>query len=134
MVHENSRPTTERRGRKPNWYSRIATIIATAGWLSAVISLVLIDRAQPPGETILTRIARERQGVAAPPLVGWDASMLRVALIALIASLVACGLGLLLSNLRMKRKSDRQNKLLISLSIVSVFMTVIFLVFFARYI
>ena len=128
MVQENSRPTTERRGKKPNWYSRIATIIATAGWLCAVVSLVLIDRAQPPGETMFTHMMGGGQR-----FVGWDGNLLRISLIALIASLVACGLGLLLSNLRMKRKSDRQNKLLISLSIVSVLLTVIFLVFFAQY-
>ena len=128
MAEETGRPLVDRRGRKPNWYSRIATIIAAAGWLSAIVSLVLIDRAQPPGETVFTHILGD-----GPRFVGWDASLLRISLGALIASLVACGLGLLLSNLRMKRKSDRQNKLLISLTVVSVAITVLFLIFFAQH-
>ena len=121
------------RGRKPNWYSRIATVIASAGWLSAIVSLVVLDRAQPPGENLLTRIARQRGEIVAPITATWDTALLRVSLAALIISLVACGLGLLLSNLRMRRKSDRQNKLLISLLVVSVILFVVFLVFFSRY-
>ena len=127
-MEETSRPYVERRGRKPNWFSRIATVIASAGWLCAIVALVLLDQAQPVRFRLIPIIA----GHDPPPEV-WDVALLRLSLGGLIASLVACGLGILLSNLRMKRKSDRQNKLLISLTIVSVFFTVIFLIFFAQY-
>ena len=120
------RKFVDRRKRK-DWVVRSVTIVAALGWILALTALLLIDRASPAQEDFITRFLN------VSVVSYWDTALLRGAFAAIIASFIICVVGLILNATRQRRKTDRYNKLLIALSIASVVMLVLYLVFFSGY-
>ena len=120
------RQFVERR-KRPDWIVRSVTVIAILGWACAMIALMLIDRASPLQENFLTRFLKV-QIVST-----WNTSMLRWAFVASLASVVTCVVGLILNASRQRRKTDRFNKLLIVISVISGALFIFYLANFARY-
>jgi len=112
--------TVERR-RKQDWVVRSVSIISALGWLFAIVSLLLAGQAQPRGEDFFTRIFHTQ---VASYL---DVGMLEVAFISLLVSFVACAVGFVANMARHRRKSDRFNKSVIILGIVSFLGIIAFL-------
>jgi len=123
---EEKRVFVERR-RKPDWVVRSVTVIAVLGWIGALIALVMIHRARPAGESFFTRtfdlVAVTR----------WDVAVLRSSFVAIMTSLVACGVGFIINLTRHRRKTDRYNKLLIILGVLSLALLIAFLIIYARF-
>ena len=120
------RKLVERR-KKQDWVVRSVTVVASLGWLLAVVALLLIDRASPAQENFITRLLSVN-------IVGyWDRTLLRSAFAMTLASVVVCIVGFIFNATRHRRKTDRYNKLLISICIVSVVLLVLFLVNYSRY-
>ena len=115
------------RRRKKDWVVRSVSVIAAIGWFLSLLSLLLIDRASPQQQNFLTRFLDIRV------VSSWNSAMLRIAFAMVLASCVTCIIGFILNAARHRRKSDRYSKLLITVSIVSAVMFVLYLVFFARY-
>ena len=120
------RQFVERR-RKPDILVRSVMVIAVIGWLSAVAALVMLDRARPVGENFFTRF------FDVTVVSSWNTSLLRWAFAAIMASLIASALGLIVSVTRKRRKSDRYSKLLIALSIVSALLLILFILSYATH-
>ena len=115
------------RRKRPNWIVRIVSGIAVLGWICVFIALLFIDNAAPAQENFITIYLGET-------VVGyWKESMLRGAFVATIASFVACVLGFILNITFHRRKTDRYSKLLITVSIASTIILVVFLINFSSY-
>ena len=115
------------RRKKQDWVVKSASIIAILGWVGAMIALLLIDRAAPAQENFVTRFLK------LTVFSTWNTTMLRWAFFAVIASFVTCIAGLILNATRQRRKTDKFNKLLITISVISTFLLVFYLVNFTRY-
>ncbi|MCL2125660.1 MAG: hypothetical protein FWH33_06700 [Oscillospiraceae bacterium] len=121
-----TRKYVERR-KKQDWVVRSVTIIAIIGWISALFAFLLIQRASPLHENFITRILNV--DVASY----WNSAMLRGAFIAILVSFLISLIGFLFNMTRHRRKTDKYNKLLITIGVLSVIVLVVFLVLFARY-
>ena len=111
----------ERRRRK-DWVVRSVSVIALFGWLLAIMSLITVRIAQPRGDDYFTR-------VYGSSIIGfWNTPMLRVSFLALLLSFMSCLIGMIANMMRHRRKSDRFNKSVITLAILSLLGCVAFLV------
>ena len=117
---------TERR-KKQDWVVRSVTIIAVLGWICAMVALLLIDRASPAQENLITRLLN------VTVVSYWNTSMLRGAFVAVLASFVISIAGFFLNMSRHRRKTDKYNKLLITICILSTVIFVFYMVSFFRY-
>ena len=117
----------EDRRKKADWVVRSVTIVAAIGWVLALFALLLVDRASPIGDNFITRF------LDITVVSYWNTSLLRVAFAMTLASLVVCVAGVILNAARHRRKTDRYNKLLISITVASSVLFALYLIFFARY-
>ena len=115
------------RRKKQDWVVRSVTIIAVLGWISALVALLLIQRASPLQENFITRI------LSVDVASYWNSAMLRGAFIAILASFLISVIGFVFNLSRHRRKTDRYNKLLITIGVLSTVILVLFLVLFSRY-
>ena len=120
------RKFVERR-KKQDWVVRSATVIAILGWVGAMVALLLIDRAAPTQENFLTRFLH------ITVFSTWNTSMLRWAFVATLASFLTCAAGIVLNAMRQRRKTDRYNKLLIVVTIISTAILAFYLINFSQY-
>ena len=126
-VRENNRPFVDRR-KKPDWVSRSASAVAVLGWLLAFVSVLMLDRARPLTGDLWSNIFGETV------VSSWNTALLLWSLIAIFASLIACCIGLFFNKARQKRKTDRYSKLLVVLSVFSLFFTVLIIINHVRYV
>ncbi|MCL2046594.1 MAG: hypothetical protein FWG88_09455 [Oscillospiraceae bacterium] len=120
------RAFVERR-RKQDWVVKSATVIAILGWAGTMIALLLIDRAAPAQENFITRFLK------LDIISTWNTSMLRWAFITALASFLTCVVGLILNATRQRRKTDKYNKLLITVSVISTVLLIFYMVNFFKY-
>ena len=114
----------ERRKRK-DWMTKAITIFSVFAWIAAFAILSFLDMARPQQGNFLSWL------FAAPVRSSWNASMLRIAFAILLAVFLVCVVGFLFNLFRSRRKSDRYNKSLIILGVLSLIGIVIFLWKFA---
>ena len=120
------RAFVERR-KKPDWVVRGATIGTVLGWLFAVLAFVMLDRAAPATANFFTYYFQTTV------VSSWNTTLIRWAFAAILISIVASGIGLILTALRKRRKEDRYPKSLIAACILSMFMLVVFLLNYAEH-
>jgi len=118
---EESRLPSERR-RSPDWVSRGVTAVTIFGWLCAAVAIVLLELARPFSENILAGLFN------VTVVTQWDRSTLVGAYSAIMLSLVTSVLGLIFNAVRLRRRADRYNRLLIVLCAVSAVLVILFLV------
>lgn len=123
IIDDGKRPVNDRR-RKKDWVSRAVPIISIIGWATAIFALFLLDRASPPMDNFFSRFFGVTLRTA------WNASLLRTALVILILVFVVCVVGFLFNMTRMRRKSDKYNKSIITLGILALVGIVFFLIQF----
>ena len=117
------------RSRKPDWVLRLVTVLALVGWVIAMAALSFYYLGTPKDSNIGDTVTAIRPGIGASGVTsGTNSSILTWAFIAVVASCVVCAVGFILNVTRHKRKTDRFNKLLITLSAVSVVFLVIILI------
>ena len=126
-LEAKAKKASNERRRSPDWITRSITAVTVLGWLCAVISVVLLELARPAGENLFAGLLDE------PAVSHWDISMLIWAYSAIMLSLVTSALGFIFNTTRLRRKSDRYNKLLITLCVVSAVLVVLFLLNYSRY-
>ena len=115
------------RRKRPNWIVRIVSALAILGWIGVFVALLFIDKAAPAQENFITIYLGET-------VVGyWKQSMLRGAFAATLISFLVCIIGLVINAVFHRRKTDRYSKLLISVSIVSTVILVVYLIYFSGY-
>ncbi|SFB90305.1 hypothetical protein SAMN05660443_0835 [Marinospirillum celere] len=97
-----------RKGKDPVLHS--ISVLGAVSWILMIPVFFLIDRARPEVETFIERW----QGIVIDP--NWDAETFRYAVFLLVIIMVLSAIGLFLSSLRSKRKTDS-----IRLNLVVVF-------------
>jgi len=110
--------------KKADWVTHMATILSAVSWFFAITVWFVLDRAQPEKEHMFTRYfsvaVREN----------WDASLLPIALILLIASLVICIAAFIFNMLRQRRKTDKYKKSIIIIGAITLIGIVLFVIRF----
>ena len=120
-------PKIVERRKKQDWVVRSVTILAIVGWICALVALLFIQRASPAQENLITRILNIDVSSF------WNVAMIRDAFIAILASFLICVIGFVFNLSRHRRKTDRYNKLLIVIGILSTVILVAYLSLFSRY-
>ena len=123
---EQPRKFVERR-KKSDWVVNSVTIVAILGWISALVALLLLDRSSPAHENFITRF------LSVSVVSFWDTTLIRGAFAAVLASVIVSVVGFFLNATRHRRKTDRYNKLLISIGVVSIIIFVFYLINFGSY-
>lgn len=113
-----------RRGR--DWMVKAISAFTGAGWLFVMFMLLLFSKAQPGTENFITKVLNIRVDAYYNPRFLW------LSLYALIAAFVFCLFGVLFTIMRSRRKTDRFNKPLIFLSVMSAVGIFLFLSVFYR--
>ncbi|MDR0906117.1 MAG: hypothetical protein LBN00_08105 [Oscillospiraceae bacterium] len=120
------RQNTERR-RKKDWVVRLISLLSVVGWIAAIVVLFFLDKAKPESANFFTNIFNLSLHHTT-----WNTSLVRTALIIQVAVLAVCVLGFLFNMTRHRRKSDKYNRAIIILGVVSVVSIVLFLVNFGN--
>ena len=115
------------RRRKSDWITRGITAVTVIGWLCAVLSVVLLEMARPDGEGFFAGLFNVTD------VSRWDISMIMLAYTAIMLSLFTSVTGLIFNTVRLRRRADRYNKLLIVLCGISAVLVLLFLLNYARY-
>jgi len=118
------RKPPERR-KKQDWVVRMVSITALLGWLLCITSIFLIRTAQPDNY----EWARAIQGSGAMGAMTrmWNTPLLRTSFLSLVFAFLGCLIGFFANMTRMRRKSDRFNKSIIILGILSFIGCIVFL-------
>lgn len=98
-----------------------------AGWVFAMFMMLLFSKAQPESDNFITRVLNISVNT------NWNYRFLWYSLYSLIAAFVFCLFGMLFNIMRSRRKTDRFNKPLIFLSVMSAVGIFLFLSLFYRY-
>jgi len=103
----NQRQWVEKR-KRTDWVTRMATILSAFSWVITIVVWFVLDRAQPVKENIFTRAAvYAEDGSKVEFSSEWNESLLIVAFVMLIISLVICIGAFIFNMLRKKRKTDK---------------------------
>ncbi|MDR1515363.1 MAG: hypothetical protein LBS45_06690 [Synergistaceae bacterium] len=114
-----------RQGR--DWMAKAISIFTAGGWLFAMFMLLLFSKAQPGTENFITRVLNISVNT------NYNSRFLWLSLYSLIAAFIFCIFGVLFNIMRSRRKTDRFNKPLIFLSVMSAVGIFLFLsVFYKR--
>jgi hypothetical protein len=127
---EQQRQYVDRR-KKPDWVVRSVTIVTLFGWIGAMIALALSYLGAPKDDAIGNAINAINPNIGAGGSIPMKIGLLRGAFIAIMVSFVVCALGFILNITRHRRKTDKYNKLLITLGIVSIVFIAAFLINYA---
>ena len=114
-----------RRGR--DWMTKAVSAFTGAGWVFAMFMMLLFSKAQPESDNFITRVLNISVNT------NWNYRFLWYSLYSLIAAFVFCLFGMLCNIMRSRRKTDRFNKPLIFLSVMSAVGIFLFLSLFYRY-
>ncbi|MCL1828991.1 MAG: hypothetical protein FWG32_05790 [Oscillospiraceae bacterium] len=120
---KQSSRNAERR-QKRDWVVKSVSVIAFIGWISAIVSLVYTGFAQPETENMFTRI------FGGDVITTWNSRFVNGAFISILISFFVCLIGLLVNMTRHRRKTDRFNKSIITLGMISFVFAVVFLLAF----
>lgn len=101
------------RRRKTDWITRSIQIIGIAGWILAAGTLLFIDRAKPGTDDFFTTLFHGSVSYS------WDEQLLRYSFFIFVGIFVLCLLGMIFNMLRHRRKSDKYNKSIIILGLMS---------------
>lgn len=113
--------TRGERRRKKDWITRAVPAFSLISWAATIVMLVFLERARPQQRTFLDTV------LDAPLRTTWNTSLLRMCLALLIAVFFVCVLGFILNASRQRRKTDKFNKSIIIMGILSLFGIAIFL-------
>lgn len=119
-----ARQFVERRKRKRDGFSQAVTVISLAGLIFALVTVILLDRASPVGESFFTRF------LGTPVVSYWNAEYIKTAVIVMFLSFFLCAASFVMSLRRTRRKSDRYNKPIIVLGILSFVGLIVLLIAF----
>ena len=119
------------RSRKPDWVLRSVTVVTLIGWITSVAALALYYLGAPKESRPWNVKPGQEIGGGIIPA---NIDLLRGTFIAILVSCVVCAVGFVLNVTRHKRKTDKFNRLLITLSGVSLLLLIVFLINYGSYI
>jgi len=120
---ERERRPADRR-RQADWVVQAATILSVVAWIVAITVLFIIHVAAPERVDFFTHV------FGGQVVTTWNAQLLWVAFILLIASLICCIAAFLFNMLRMRRKTDKYRKSVIFMGVVTLLGIVFFIIQF----
>ena len=126
IFHHEERSPNDRR-RRADLITRGVKAVSMFGSLCAVIAIVMLGIAKPEGENFITGLLNSSDAG------GWNTTLLIWAYAAIMISLLTSVIGLIFNTVRLRRKADRFNKMLILHCGVSAILVVLFLVNYSRY-
>ena len=114
---------SERR-KKADWIVRMAAIFSILSWVVAFTVWIFIDQASPEKGHMFTSAynvaVREH----------WDETFLPLAFGLLIAALLLCIMAFFFNKLRMRRKTDKYRKSIITIGVITIVGIVMFVIRF----
>lgn len=123
---KDGRHFVERRHGR-DWMAKAISVFTGVGWMFAMFMLLLFSKAQPGTENFITRVLNISVNT------NYNSRFLWLSLYSLIAAFIFCLFGVLFNIMRSRRKTDRFNKPLIFLSVMSAVGIFLFLsVFYQR--
>ena len=120
--HDPSKPRERR--KKPDWVTRMATILSVVSWAAAAAVLLVLDRAKPEKQHLFTRMF----GVDVRDY--WNTAILPAAFTLLCVSLGICIIAFFFNMLRMKRHTDKFKKSIIIIAAINIAGIVFFILRF----
>ena len=123
MVFETERNRIERR-RGPDFWVKLINWVASVAWIMMLVGLYLFEKAKPRFSTFFDR------SFEVPVATGWDYDLIRRMMLAMLAVLSLCTIGLAINSQRHKRRDDRYNLSLIILGVISSIVIIIFCIYF----
>ena len=118
------KPKFQERRKKRDWVTSSSTILSLLSWVLALVVWVVLDQASPEKENMFTRFfSVSVRGY-------WNQELLPLAFRLLAASLCICIIAFIFNMKRKRRKTDKYNKSIIVISIITVISLVLFVVRF----
>jgi len=112
---------------------RSVTIVTLVGWIGAIVALALYYIGTPKDSGGIGDYLRSHFKLNVGATTGFlNNGLLKGAFASVVVTFVVCAVGFMLNLMRHKRKTDRYNKLLITLWIVSGILIIAFLIGYAR--
>lgn len=107
-------PVIPNRRRKKDWVTQAVPVVSVIGWLTAIVFLILLERARPQQSNFFSRY------FDVVLVTAWNASLVRTSLMVLVGVLLVCVVGFFFNMLRQKRKTDKYSKSIIILGLISL--------------
>lgn len=111
--NSGERRFVERR-RSKDWVSKGISLFAILAWITTLVVFVCVGFAQPPGENFITRV------LSLQPSTNPNWRYLEISQYALLVTFLLCLFGLIFNIFRHKRKTDKFNKSIIILGLISL--------------
>lgn len=105
---------TDRRHRKKDWVVYAVSVTSAIGWIFVIFAFTFLNKAKPMQENLFTRILKFKVNS------NWNHSILYLSLFWMIFALLFCILGFIFNMRRHRRKTDRFNRTIIILGIISL--------------
>ena len=126
---ENQQHLWVKRRRRPDWVLHTVTAVTLIGWVTAMVALVLYYMGTPKDNSAGNAASVMNPNIGSSGAAGASSSnLIWWTFIAVLVSCIVCILGFILNFTRKRRKTDKFNKLLITLSLVSIVFMVVLLV------
>jgi len=131
----NQRDANERkdRRRKPDWVSRLATILSLCAWCIMIAVWVVIDTATPDRGMQFTQTFFQLHfgtDAAGAMSTRTNYTLVYAAYILMLVSMGTCFIAFILNKMRMKRKSDKYKK---SIFVIGGITLIAFIAFMIRF-
>ena len=117
------RPSTDRR-RQADWVVKAAAILSVLSWIVAFSVTLLLDIAAPERGNMFSSL------LGGTVQDGWNTTLLPIAFISLVMSLVCCIAAFIFNMMRMRRKSDKYRKSVIIMGFISMAGIIFFVINF----
>jgi len=119
------------RRKKVDWVVRMATVLSIVSWAFAVAVWAVLEMASPERDfRFITSILSKHHDATIVVRSYWDSTLLPIAFILLIVSLVICVVAFFFNKMRMRRKTDKYRKSIIIIGVITIAGIVLFLIRF----
>ena len=122
----NQRDSDRDRRSGPDTLTKSIRWVAVAGWLFLLASLIFIDLAKPEFVTFFDRHFEIAEGMRTT----WNMSLARIIFYLMVGGFFFGAYGFIVNITRSRRKTDRYRLNLLTLSIVSLFGAIYYLIYF----
>lgn len=120
-MHKEANKNYAERRRGPDIFVKLVHWIGIIAWIFATIILVIIEAAKPEFETFFDRMLNLHLRTT------WDLDVAQYAFLFMLLLFYVCVIAILINSRRMKRKTDRFNKSIIALAILSLIGIVVYI-------
>jgi len=131
FLNKEEEDSKKERRKKPDWVSRMATILSLSAWTIMLAVWVVLEAASPDREMMfINTFFNAHFGTAGFGRARWDYSLVYTAYILLLVSLGTCVVAFLFNKMRMKRKSDKYKTSIFVIGGITIIAIIAFMIRF----